>query len=155
MLVVAALVGWGFGSWLGNLGGPSASPAEIPSTVPRMTASPSASPTLGPAPSSEASLPSGTLVDLSGSGDVVTPSFDALAGWQIVWQTEGGGFALAVRGDQDLGTIVNQPETASGATSISSHGTFYIEVTAKGKWSMKVLQGEEPTPSPSASPAPS
>jgi hypothetical protein len=75
-------------------------------------------------------------------------------GWQIVWQTEGGGLAITVRGDQELGTIVNQDGPASGATSLPTAGTFHLEVTAKGPWSLKVLQGEAPpTPTPSATPS--
>jgi hypothetical protein len=81
--------------------------------------------------------------------DLVSPSFDVIQGWQIVWQTDGPKFAFAVRGDQDLGTIVEQAEASSGTTSLSPAGTFHIEVTADGPWSIKVLQGEEPSPSPS------
>jgi hypothetical protein len=75
-----------------------------------------------------------------------------IPGWQIVWQTEGSRFAVAVRGDQDLGTVVNQTVASSGATSIPTPGMFRLEITAKGRWSIKVLQGEEPTPPPNASP---
>jgi len=33
-------------------------------------------------------------------------------------------------------------------TSLVPSGTFLIEVTADGPWSIRVLQGEEPSPSP-------
>jgi hypothetical protein len=92
------------------------------------------------------------IVELSGTGDKVTDQFTVIPGWQVVWQTEGGGFAFAVRGDRDLGTIVTQEQAASGATSLPTPGTFHIEVTAKGPWSIKVIQGEAPTRSPSPSP---
>jgi hypothetical protein len=90
---------------------------------------------------------------MSGTGDKQSESFIVVPGWQIVWQTDGGGFAIAIRGDQDLGTIVNQDQAASGATSLPSAGTFHLEVTAKGPWSLKVLQGETPTPGPTPSPS--
>ena len=153
VLVVAAIVGWGIGSWLGNVARDSGSaPAVSPSPSATQLSSPSAAPAASASPSVPASLapPLGTILELSGTGDKQSESFTVVSGWQIVWQTDGGGFAIAVRGDQDLGTIVNQDQSASGATSLPSSGTFHIEVTAKGPWSLKVLQGEAPpTPSPS------
>jgi hypothetical protein len=58
-----------------------------------------------------------------------------------VWQTDGERFEFAVRGDQDLGTIVDETGSASGVTSLAPEGTFHIEVTAQGPWSIKVVQG--------------
>jgi hypothetical protein len=83
-----------------------------------------------------------TILELSGSANKVSPDFDVLRGWQIVWQSDGDRFAFAVRGDQDLGAVVDQTGPASGVTSLAPAGTFHIEVTAKGPWSIKVLQGQ-------------
>jgi hypothetical protein len=151
-LVIAAAVGWVLGSGLGTVprGAPAASSVP-PSTSSSLTPSPSPSPTPSASSSAPASLapPLGTILELSGTGDKQSESFTVVSGWQIVWQTDGGGFAIAVRGDQDLGTIVRQDQSASGATSLPSAGTFHLEVTAKGPWSLKVLQGEAP-PTPSS-----
>jgi hypothetical protein len=72
----------------------------------------------------------------------VSESFDVVRGWQIVWQTDGERFSLAVKGDQDLGTVVDQTGASSGAIAFAAAGTFHLEVTASGPWSIKVLQGE-------------
>jgi len=152
VLVVAAVVGWGIGSWLGKVGRDAASPAAV-SPGPSPTSVSSASASSGPSasPSSLASFasPLDTILELSGTGDNQSESFVVSPGWQIVWQTEGGGFAIAVRGDRDLGNVVDQAGPASGATSLPTAGTFHLEVTAKGPWSLKVLQGEAPAASPS------
>jgi hypothetical protein len=153
-LAGAVVVGWVIGSWLGAVPGGAPAPSSVPpSASATLAPSLSPSPTPSASPSSSASLAPalGTILELSGTGDMQSESFTVVSGWQIVWQTDGGGFAIAVRGDQDLGTIVNQEGPASGATSLPSAGTFHLEVTAKGPWSLKVLQGEGPAPTPSPS----
>jgi hypothetical protein len=154
-LAGAVVLGWAIGSWLGAVPRGAPAPSSVPpSASVTLTPGPSPSPTPSAPPSAPASVapPLGTILELSGTGDKQSESFIVVSGWQIVWQTDGGGFAIAVRGDQDLGTIVNQDGPASGATSLPSAGTFHLEVTAKGPWSLKVLQGEAPpTPTPSPS----
>jgi hypothetical protein len=149
VLVAAALVGWGIGSFLGSMGsaGPSPTPSATPSPSPSASASPTPTPTVSPSPTSSAPAgteppPPATILELSGSANKVSPDFEVLRGWQIVWQTDGDRFSFAVRGDQDLGTVVDQTGPASGVTSLAPAGMFHIEVTAKGPWSIKVLQGQ-------------
>ena len=154
-LAAALVVGWVIGSWLGTVPGGAPAPSSVaPTASATLAPSQSPSPTPSTSPSSPATPapPLGTILELSGTGDKQSESFTVISGWQIVWQTDGGGFAIAVRGDQNLGTIVNQDGPASGATSLPSAGTFHLEATAKGPWSLKVLQGEAPpTPTPSPS----
>lgn len=64
-----------------------------------------------------------------------------LVGWQIQWKTDGDRIAIAVTGDQDLGTVVDVPGPASGVTSPPVSGTFRLEITADGPWSITVIQG--------------
>jgi hypothetical protein len=154
VLVLAVLAGWGLGSWLGSIGQGSPPPSATPSPAATQEPSQSAPPSISPVTSASAVAPFGTILEISGIKDKVSDTFTVLPGWQVVWQTEGGGFAFAVRGDRDLGTIVSQEQAASGATSLPTPGTFHIEVTAKGPWTLKVLQGEAPpTPTPSATPS--
>ena len=94
-----------------------------------------------PEPESELPPP-GTILDVSGSGDKVSSTFEVRPGWQVIWQSDGAHFAFAVRGDQDLGTVVDQSGPSSGAVAPPGSGSFHIEVTAKGPWSIKVLQGQ-------------
>jgi hypothetical protein len=154
-LAAAVVIGWAVGSWLGNVAPNSGSASAVsPSPSAAQPSRPSPSPAASASPSSPASLapPLGTILELNGNSDKQSESFAVASGWQIVWQTDGGGFAIAVGGDQDLGTIVKQDGPASGATSLPSAGTFHLEVAAKGPWSLKVLQGEAPpTPTPSPS----
>jgi hypothetical protein len=150
VLVVAAIVGWGIGSFVGNVS--SEAPIGTPSGTALSTPSASASP--WPSPSSPATaiasspelesepLPPATILDMSGTGDKVSNSFEVRSGWQVIWQTDGEQFAFAVRGDENLGTIVDQTGVSSGAISVAPAGNFHIEVTAKGPWSIKVLQGQ-------------
>ena len=147
VLVVAAIVGWLVGSWLASVGKESAA-APSPSASAISVASPA--PFISPSPSSATPAPPGaTILEMSGAGDMKGQSFAVTPGWQIVWQTQGQRFEFAVRGDQDLGRIVKQAGPASGATSLPTAGTFHVEVTATGPWSLKVLQGEAPsTPAP-------
>jgi len=150
-LVVAAIVGWGIGSYIGNMG--SAAPAPTPSLAasptPSAIASPSPTPIALLTPSgtppeleSEPPPPPATVLQVSGSGDKVSSTFEVRPGWQIVWRTDGPRFSIAVRGDRDFGTVVDQAGASSGAIALPSSGMLHLEVTAKGPWSIKVLQGQ-------------
>jgi hypothetical protein len=147
VLAVAAILGVGIGTWLGRLETNAPQASNVPS--PAATASPG----LSPSPSNS-TLPSAlasdtsqqptpeTILELSGITDEVSADFEVVRGWQIVWQTDGEHFAFAVRGDHNIGTIVDRRESGSGQTSIAPAGTFHIEVTATGSWSLKVVQGQ-------------
>jgi len=78
---------------------------------------------------------------LRGSGNKTSTDFDVLVGWQILWQTDGQQLAIVVKGSQDLGRVLDVPGPASGVTSPPVSGTFHLEITAKGPWSIKVIQG--------------
>ena len=85
---------------------------------------------------------SGTpVLDLHGTGDEQTKAFDVLIGWQIQWETEGDHIVIAVTGDQDLGDQVDFPGPASGVVSPPASGTFRLQITADGPWSVTVIQG--------------
>jgi hypothetical protein len=87
--------------------------------------------------------PSGSVVgDFSGSAAQKTDSFFVRSGWQIQWKSEGTAFRLAVRGDVDVGTVVDQQSPGSGVTSPVPAGTFYLEIAADGPWQIKVIQGD-------------
>src|SRR4029079_4760636 len=90
------------------------------------------------APTSRASAAPSQLIVLQLNGNEATrsESFTVQPGWQIVWQTEGTRFAVAVRGDQDLGTLVNQTVPSSGVASSSAGGRFHLEITATGPWTL-------------------
>lgn len=87
------------------------------------------------------SPPRSTLVEFSGSGDQTTEPFRARSGWQIEWRTSANQFAMAIRGDLDLGTVVRRNEPGSGVTTPPTPGTFHLEITADGPWTIAIIQG--------------
>ena len=151
VLVGAALLGIGIGTWLGRMGSDAprsstaiASPA--PSSASADTATPTVAPTLAATTSttSAASIsprPSGLILEQQGTSNAATESFLVDPGWQITWRTDGESFAFSVSGDQDIGTIVDKRGPASGVTSLAPGGTFQIVVTAVGPWSIVVVNG--------------
>ena len=88
------------------------------------------------------SPPGSTVAQFSGAGDQATNSFEVRQGWRIRWESAGQRFAMAIRGERGLGTVMDISEPASGVTSPANAGTFYLEITADGSWSVTVEQGE-------------
>jgi hypothetical protein len=87
------------------------------------------------------SPPGSTVAEFEGSGNQSTPAFKVREGWQIHWDSQSETFSLAIRGDRDFGTVVEVAEPTSGITAPVGAGSFYLEVTAGGEWSITVVQG--------------
>jgi hypothetical protein len=88
------------------------------------------------------SPPGSTVAEFSGTGDEVTDTFQVREGWDIHWQNGGDRFAFAISGDRDFGTVIDQREPGSGITSPVGGGTFRLEITADGDWSVEIRQGD-------------
>jgi hypothetical protein len=88
------------------------------------------------------SPPGSTVVEVTGSGDQTTESFHVRQGWRIRWDSAGERFALSIRGERDLGTVIDNTEPAGGVTSPAGAGTFHLEIVADGSWSVRIEQGE-------------
>lgn len=88
------------------------------------------------------SPPGSDVVEFRGEGDQTTDSFQVRGQWQIHWENSGETFAFAIRGDQDLGTIVEQEEPGNGVTSVVAAGNFHLEITAEGPWEVRIVQGD-------------
>jgi hypothetical protein len=148
VLALGAIVGSTGGLWLGYHGPGARQVGDVPTTSPSI-APPEATATRTPLPGSDQTAspvlteppPTPVLLTLDGAANEVSELFDAVPGWQIQWQTDGERFSFAVTGDQDLGTIVDQPGPASGLISIAPGGAFRISVKAKGSWRIVVSQG--------------
>jgi hypothetical protein len=80
------------------------------------------------------------VAEFSGDGDQITTDFTVSGDWRIRWQTDGPRFAFAVRGERDLGTIITREGTANGVTSVVPSGTFRLEITAEGPWTVRIEQ---------------
>jgi hypothetical protein len=114
-----------------------ATPTAVSPTPPSPSAPPPAtiSSSAGPAVSAP------PLLELEGTGDERSQTFDVLVGWQIQWQTEADHIVIAVTGDQDLGDVVDFPGPASGVVSPPLGGTYRLEITTDGPWSVTIIQG--------------
>lgn len=88
------------------------------------------------------SPPGSTVAEFEGSGSQSTPRFRVREGWQIHWDSRSEAFSFAIRGDRDFGTVVEVAEPTSGITAPVGAGSFYLEVTAGGEWSITVIQGD-------------
>ncbi|MCI0582590.1 MAG: hypothetical protein L0227_06790 [Chloroflexi bacterium] len=83
-----------------------------------------------------------TVAEFSGNASQTTASFTVRGSWQIRWNSTGGGFAMAIVGDRNFGTIINETEAAEGVSTPTTGGTFHLEITAGGPWTVTILQGE-------------
>ena len=88
------------------------------------------------------SPPGSIVTEFSGDSDLTSEPFQVREGWAIQWESKGDHFAFAIRGDRDFGTIIDVDEPGSGVTSPTGAGTFHLEVTSSGPWSIKIAQGE-------------
>jgi hypothetical protein len=147
VLVGAAILGIGIGTWLGRVGSAAPAPSFAlaspgPSAV---IATPTVTPTLSPPTTNPVATPSpsppGLILRQEGTSDATTATFAVEPGWQITWRTDGESFAYAVTGDQNLGTIVDKKGPASGVTSLAPGGSYRIDVKAVGPWSIVVVNG--------------
>ena len=145
ILALAAIVGWGIGALAGGVSRPqpTVQPSEPPPPTPAPTESPPPPPSPTPSLSTSAGpdLSAAPVLELKGSGNKTSTDFYVLVGWQIQWQTDADHIVIAVNGDRDLGDVVDVPGPASGIASPPASGTFHLEITAKGPWSIKVIQG--------------
>ena len=82
-----------------------------------------------------------TVAAYSGDGDQTTPAFKVRDGWGIQWESTGEHFAFAIKGDRDFGKVIDISEPGSGVTSPTGAGSFRLEVTAKGPWTISITQG--------------
>jgi hypothetical protein len=82
------------------------------------------------------------VAEFSGEADMTTRSFDVRDGWAIRWESTGDHFAYAIRGNPDIGKVIDIAEPGTGVTSPVGSGTFHLEVTADGHWSIQIVQGQ-------------
>ena len=154
ILAIAGIVGFGIGTWLGNVTKPATASAVAPAPTalvapsPSATASPTATPIESPAPTdAPPPQPQEVILTMQGDSHDVSDSFEVKPGWQIQWQIDGSSIAIAITGDQNLGVPIDQTGPASGVTGIAQGGTFRLEIAANGPWSITVIDGEDPAPS--------
>jgi hypothetical protein len=149
LLVPAVIVGWIVGTLLGGASNPTAStsPTPTPTSTPTTSVATSPAPSTSASPTATISSSAGPVVsaapvlELEGTGNERSETFDVLVGWQIQWQTEADHIVIAVTGDQDLGDVVDFPGPASGVVSPPLGGTYRLEIAADGPWSVTVIQG--------------
>lgn len=157
VLVVAGVVGFGIGTWLGNVTKPATAsaveptPSGIvmapPSPTPPPTPTPTTAPTERPAPTEAPPAgPQRVLLSLEGDSHEISDSFEVKPGWQIQWQIDGSSIAIAVTGEPRVGVLIDEQGPASGVTGVAQGGVFRLEIAANGPWSITVIEGEEAAP---------
>jgi hypothetical protein len=80
-----------------------------------------------------------TAAAFSGTGNMSTPAFTVADGWEIQWTTEGNRFQVAARGAENLVVVVKRTEPGGGSTFPQGRGTFRLQVSAKGPWTITVI----------------
>lgn len=86
--------------------------------------------------------PAGSAVAaFGGEGSQTTEPFQVREGWAIEWESTGDTFAFAIQGDRDFGTVIDIDEPGNGVTSPTGGGSYHLEVTAQGAWSITIKQG--------------
>ena len=88
------------------------------------------------------SPPGSTVAEFEGDADEVTSSFDVREGWAIHWESSGDAFSFAINGDRDFGTVIDIDEPGNGITSPTGSGTYHLEITADGPWTVTITQGD-------------
>jgi hypothetical protein len=156
LFVIAGVIGFGLGTWLGNVTRPTSVAAVVqpsPTVIATPSPSPSASPTPTPtetlAPSLAPPQPQQVILTVEGDSHDVSDAFEVKPGWQIQWHIDGSSIAIAVTGDSNLGVLVEKPGPASGVTGVAQGGAFRLEIVATGPWRITVIDGQDPTPSAS------
>ena len=81
------------------------------------------------------------VLQLKGTGNKRSAQFDVLVGWQIQWSTEADHILVEATGAKPLGKVVDEDGPASGVTSPPVGGTYRLQVTTDGPWSITVIQG--------------
>jgi hypothetical protein len=156
ILLVAGVVGFGIGTWLGNATKPPSAAEAVaspsiavvtPSPLATTSVTPSPEPTEKPALTQAPPGQPGIIFSIEGSKHEVTDSFVARPGWQVQWQVDGQSIAIAVTGDPNLGVVIDQKGPASGVTGIAEGGEFSLTIEADGPWKVSVIDGEEPAAS--------
>jgi hypothetical protein len=82
-----------------------------------------------------------TVAAFGGEGNQTTATFKVREGWGIQWESQGTQFAFAIQGDRDFGKVIDINEPGTGVTSPTGAGSFHLEVTANGPWTISITQG--------------
>lgn len=92
-----------------------------------------------PASPTRGAPPAERVAKLSGTGDQTTKSFQVKKGWEIRWATTGTTFKFAITGDRDFGTVVDHQGAGGGSTYPIGSGTFRLQVSADGPWTVRIV----------------
>lgn len=86
------------------------------------------------------------LVDeFSGSEDDSTATFTVQGEWEVRWETEGDAFQvnLVDEDGEELQTVVDHEGQGGGSNYLTRDGTYSLDVTADGDWSIRVFERTE------------
>jgi hypothetical protein len=122
--------------------GPTPTAFVTPSVAtPTLAPSPSSSPTATISSSAGPAISAAPVLELKATGNKRSAQFDVLVGWQIQWETQSDHIVVELTRAKPLGKVIDEDGPASGVTSPPQGGTFRLQVTADGPWSITVIQG--------------
>lgn len=83
-----------------------------------------------------------TLLELDGSGDETSEVFEAALNWELRWKApDAESFSVELFNEEgeSRGVLIEDSEDPDGSTFVSEAGSFYLEVTSDGDWSISVI----------------
>jgi len=96
----------------------------------------------------QADMPSRTIVEFSGSGNLTTRPFTVPNGWEIQWSYKNTGnpggigiFSMILYHDtgEVIDVITNQMNSGQSSVYRAKGGRYYLEIKAMGDWKVKVI----------------
>jgi hypothetical protein len=82
----------------------------------------------------------GTVAEFSGDGNQTTADFTVGEDWEIRWHNEGNQFEMILVGPTSSRALMARSEPGSGTTVPRGSGTFHLEITAEGAWTVTIVQ---------------
>lgn len=85
------------------------------------------------------------VAEFEGDGDDVTEAFDVEEGWEIRWESQAESFTIELYTADDVsqGVVVEHEGEGGGSTFPAAGGRHYLDITAEGSWSIRVIEGAE------------
>ncbi len=81
------------------------------------------------------------IVEYAGDGQKLTPPFSISGPWEVHWQSDGNQFQIFL--SDSLGNfiqlLVDQQGGGSGVSPIPQAGTYTLNISADGPWSLAIV----------------
>ncbi len=84
----------------------------------------------------------GIVAEYKGEDDKITALYELEAPWEVHWESTGRIFQLYVYDEDDrrVEVAANKTRGGSGIYENSSSGSYYLEISAVGKWNLTIKE---------------